>query len=316
MDAANPLAIKEGQTVFTEKVAKIFGDAELPISDFTDSAKYQSDFDKALSLLESFVVAENDFQTEAKANLYFKNIKDFLIIVSDAKKAAIDKCISTKRKQDLSLIEWKNFPVYDTIVDFTEFLCFISLCFYWYSKWNDYYGGTFLTYFVLSVIFISVVAEGLKVLLKIILYIPYKAWEIKQKSEIESRVYELPTWLKFIDAKVNGISVLVDSTLDEILREIRRKKDIKHKDDLLNVEDKYNQKISNRNLSERLAIITAELQAAKERAKDLQDEHRLTEELRVKYAREMKEIERQSINEGNNDLMQKIDILKNLLGSK
>jgi hypothetical protein len=316
MDAANPLAIKESQTLFTEKVGKIFGDAELPISDFTDSAKYQSDFDKALSLLENFVVAENEFQTEAKANLYFKNIKDFLIIVTDAKKAAIDKFTNTKKKQDLALIEWEKFPIYNWFSDFPSFFCFVVFCIYWYDKWDVYYADTFVKYFLISLLAASFARAALIVLLKAILYIPYKAWERKQKSEIESRVYELPTWLKFIDAKVNGINGLIESTLNEVLSEIRRKRDVQHKDDLLGVEDKYNEKVSNRNLSERLATITAELQAAKERAKDLQDEHRLTEELRVKYAREMKEIERQSINDGNNDLMQKVDILNNLLGSK
>lgn len=316
MDTANPLAIKESQTLFTEKVGKIFGDAELPISDFTDSAKYQSDFDKALSLLENFVVAENIFQTEAKANLYFKNIKDFLIIVSDAKKVAIDKFINTKRKQDFSLIDMENFPIYKWFSDFPGFFCFVAFCIYWYGMWSEYYADAFVKYFLLSLVVASFALAALKVILRAVFYIPYKAWERKQKSEIQSRDYELPTWLKFIDAKVNGINNLIESTLNEALSEIRRRKEIQHKDDLLNVEDKYNEKNSNRNLSERLATITAELQAAKERAKDLQDEHRLTEELRVKYAREMKEIERQSINDGNNDLMQKVDILNNLLGSK
>ncbi len=316
MDAANPLAIKESQTLFTEKVGKIFGDAELPISDFTDSAKYQSDFDKALSLLENFVVAENEFQTEAKANLYFKNIKDFLIIVTDAKKAAIDKFTNTKKKQDIAFVDWANFPLYKFFSDFPTFFAYVGGAIYMYGVWGDLFGWDFIQRLVIVFLVAAITYSLLDMLLKIVFYIPYKAWERKQKFEIESRVYELPTWLKFIDAKVNGINGLVESTLNKVVSEIRRKRDIQHKDDLLGVEDKYNEKISSRNLSERLATITAELQAAKERAKDLQDEHRLTEELRVKYAREMKEIERQSINDGNNDLMQKVDILNNLLGSK
>jgi hypothetical protein len=317
MDAANPLAIKESQTLFTEKVSNIFGNAELPISDFTDSAKYQNDFDKALSLLENFVVAENEFQTEAKANLYFKNIKDFLIIVSGAKKSAIDKFLGLKKKQDLELIKWKNFPPVAPIDNFLDFLTFVIFTLIVYDRWDKAHGDEqtimlFLFSFGIAVLF----SIGVKIIAWVLLYFPYKTWGKNKKIEIESKQYELPTWLKFIDAKVNGINDLVDSTLNEVLTEIKRKKDIQHKDDLLGVEDKYNEKISNRNLSERLATITAELQAAKERAKDLQDEHRLTEELRVKYAREMKEIERQSINDGNNDLMQKVDILNNLLGSK
>lgn len=311
------LAIKDLKKDFSGSVGEIFSDADLPISDFMNGGKYQIPFDIYLNVLEDFVVTENQFETEAKATLYFKNIKDFLIVVSGARTSAIDKFVGLKKKQNLELIKWKNFPPIAPIDNFLDFLVFVIFILIVYDRWDNANGDEqkimlFLFSFGIAVSFLI----GVKIIAWALLYFPYKTWEKNKRIEIESKQYELPTWLKFIDAKVNGINDLIDSTLNEVLTEIRRKKDIQHKDDLLSVEDKYNEKISSRNLSERLAMISAELQAAKERAKDLQDEHKLTEELRVKYAREMKDIERQSINDGNNDLLQKVQVLSDLLGSK
>lgn len=316
MTVSDSSTIKESQSLFSEEVSDIFNKSELKLSEFQNGETYQVKFDRALSYIESMVVANNKFEREAEANLYYKNIKDFLVIILDARNVAIEKFHLSKRNIELLDVNKKNFPPLSFFNDLPGFFTLLGIIGLAIIQWEKLSGWDLFGSCSVGAIGGFILGNAIQLVIEIVLMVPYKAWASKKKKEIQDKTYDLPTWLKFIDKKASGISGLIDSTLNEVIAEIRRKKYIQHTDDLLNVEDKYNEKISNRNLSERLAMISAELQAAKERAKDLQDEHRLTEELRVKYAREMKDIERQSINDGNNDLLQKVQVLSDLLGSK
>ncbi len=76
----------------------------------------------------------------------------------------------------------------------------------------------------------------------------------------------------------------------------------------------FNEQESKQLLLDRMEIMKLEIEKAREMAKDMTEQHRITEEMRIKYAREMMELEQQLKAQSDRDLYEKMEILKKMMG--
>lgn len=100
----------------------------------------------------------------------------------------------------------------------------------------------------------------------------------------------------------------------EIFDELDHHKTLRRDRDRLELEDSFREKISMRALAERMALIEAETRAAMTTAKTLEEQHTNTEAIRLKYARELVELQREVKAEANQDLTDKLAMVQSLLG--
>ena len=80
------------------------------------------------------------------------------------------------------------------------------------------------------------------------------------------------------------------------------------------IDDHFEDRRSNRSIAERMAIIEAEARAAASTVKTLEEQHEKTETIRLKYARELVELQREVKAEANQDLTDKLALVQGLLG--
>jgi hypothetical protein len=102
----------------------------------------------------------------------------------------------------------------------------------------------------------------------------------------------------------------------EIFDEIEHQKFLRREKDRRELDDVFQERAIKRSSAERLAIIEAELRAGKETAKTLEEQHLNTEAIRVKYAKELIDLQRQVKAEDNQDLTDKLLLLQEVLNDR
>jgi hypothetical protein len=124
----------------------------------------------------------------------------------------------------------------------------------------------------------------------------------------------LPSWIQ--DRKNEWMQRLnrIEDAKAEIYEDIEINKKLIQTIKERQIEEHFSGKASSRILAERLATIQAEVEAAINTTKNLNEQHRLTEEIRLKYAKELVDIQRQLKNENNQDLFNKMTMVNDLLG--
>jgi hypothetical protein len=80
------------------------------------------------------------------------------------------------------------------------------------------------------------------------------------------------------------------------------------------VDSHFRDKDTKQAIYERMQLMELEIKKTREMAKDMTEQHRITEEMRIKYAREMMELEQQLKAQSDRDLYEKMEILKKMMG--
>ena len=79
------------------------------------------------------------------------------------------------------------------------------------------------------------------------------------------------------------------------------------------VDAHFNEQQSKQLLMDRMEIMKLEIEKARKITEDLTEQHRATEEIRIKYAREMMELEQQLKVQSDKDLYEKMEALKKMM---
>ncbi len=109
-----------------------------------------------------------------------------------------------------------------------------------------------------------------------------------------------------LQSKIHNLSMEATSRLDE-------RKALEKVIKARQIDDHFEGKKSARFIVERLAIIEAEAKRAIETAKNLEEEHRLTEAVRTKYEKEMIEYAKDARNTNDQAFMDKLSLVESLL---
>jgi hypothetical protein len=80
------------------------------------------------------------------------------------------------------------------------------------------------------------------------------------------------------------------------------------------VDSHFRDKDTKQAIYERMQLMELEIKKTREMAKDVTEQHRITEEMRIKYAREMMELEQQLKAQSDRDLYEKMEALKKMMG--
>jgi hypothetical protein len=135
-----------------------------------------------------------------------------------------------------------------------------------------------------------------------------------KKKKALAAPYVFPDWMIEVEDQVRSISNRFTSNRDEYYEEVRSNRQLIEKVRGRLVDDYFDEKASKRSLAERIAIIEAEVRAATATAKTLEEQHLKTEEVRLKYAKELIDLQRQVKAEDNQDLTDKLQLLQSVLG--
>jgi hypothetical protein len=144
-----------------------------------------------------------------------------------------------------------------------------------------------------------------------IIDIPFKS--IRRKKYEKNPPLPSP-WILSIEEDLNSIKNRINNSKKEIYDDVDANKKLIQIIKERQIEEYFSGKASARILAERLATIQAEVEAAINTTKNLNEQHRLTEEIRLKYAKELVDIQRQVKNENNEDLFNKMTMVNDLLG--
>lgn len=283
-----------------------------------ESGFFKNHFFDAINAVEKEIIREKNFSTEINAKLFFQKAKDFLSLLKHRQQEANESFQIINKYQEKSSIVYGNFVPLILLSCF-GMLLFGALAFdvgqNLYNNWwrTDGFWNIFKKIAEIPIVFfmgtiLSVWASA------IVTFPVFITWKKVRSKKIDKKIYDLPPWMKFLDTRINSLLELLDSALQESLDEIRSNKALKFKNYSLEIEDKFNEKISSRSLAERLAIIQKELDAAMATTQNLNEQHRLTEEIRLKYAKELVDIEKQVRNERNQELIDKVALVEELLG--
>lgn len=158
-----------------------------------------------------------------------------------------------------------------------------------------YFVGNFLSKIVLSIV-----------------DIPFKK---RRGRKFDNNLPELPSWIIATNNKIKLLSDRIDLAKPEIYADIEHTKKLMRKIKEEMVDDHFEGLKSKRSLEERIAIIEAEMERARSTAKTLEEEHRLTEAVRKRYAEELIDLERKVKEENNQDLKEKLALVESLLSN-
>jgi hypothetical protein len=121
-------------------------------------------------------------------------------------------------------------------------------------------------------------------------------------------------WGDEIQRSLEKLSEKIDRDKSELLQDAANNKNLLLKIKSASIDDYFQEKASKRSLTERIEIIDAEARAATATAKTLDEQHLRTEEVRLKYAKELIDLQRQVKAEDNQDLTDKLQLLQSVLG--
>jgi hypothetical protein len=270
----------------------------------------------AIEYLKGKITVSLDFLNEAQAKQYFGEALLFLDAIS-------------KKIQEYEL-HWQNEnKEQDRYVKFTDFdffqfcrlMLFCLFCFISYKNGSleysriDYLGANTweLTKVVLEYIFLAILSViPAHILSAIMAFIPYLIGASWHAKKVSLKVYENPEW--FLSAKKN-LSILTETLKVaeiESIEKIRNKKANESLRAEYEIKDEFGKKATD----DKLRIIREELEAAIRLSKNHEEQHERTEEIRVKYAKEMTAIQKEAIQDNNKDLFDKLQVVQSIFGGQ
>lgn len=136
----------------------------------------------------------------------------------------------------------------------------------------------------------------------------YLSLNLKKKCNIK---IELPDWMVVAKNDIEDLLNRIQSGKLEIIEDVERNKKLIQsiRERMI---DEHFYKLST---AERIKMINAEAETARATATDLAEQHRLTEEVRLKYAKELIDLERKVKEENNQDLSDKLALVESLLSN-
>jgi hypothetical protein len=136
----------------------------------------------------------------------------------------------------------------------------------------------------------------------------------RARKDILKMSFKEPMWMTEFPIGLENVLKLTQHSNEEMMNAVRRYKGLLAQIDSQKVDFYFDEKRAQRSLQERLLIIETETNAAIATAKNLDEQHVKTEEVRLKYAKELIDLQRQVKAEDNQDLTDKLQLLQTVLG--
>jgi hypothetical protein len=261
---------------------------------------------QAINYLKEKITAGLNFDTEAQVKQYFGEARLF----GDEIFEKIKYCEFHNQKDSRER---------DGYVDFNEFWFFklsrmLSYLFFGYVFYQqgtkEYYRlseklvSNLDMLMALGSIFIELLVIAF-VLPYVIASIPYIIGGVKHDNIIASKVYDNPEW--FLIAEKN-LSILIETLQVSELESIESVRS-KRATESLRSEYKIKEEFNKSTTEDKLRIIREELEATIRLSRSQEEQHERTEEVRIKYAKEMMAIQKEAIQDNDKNLMDKLHVI-------
>jgi hypothetical protein len=282
-----------------------------------EQEKYKKTFSNYISGIESYITSDitNQFSSVPQVIRFFASIDQCIDRIQDRIEET-RKCYQyNKQKADLDAIKIENTKLFKVTNFVFSGIALVFLAFTTAKIFSEHWpnepviGILFFGLFFLVYGFCAYAATML---------ISFPIYVLKIKKALENQVrekqYEEPKNIQWLLNSVGHLRKLTESSKQESLKRVDFAIAIEQKKALLEVEDTFHERLTQRSTRERLSIISAELEAAKGTAKTFEEQHEKTEAVRVKYTKELIDLQRQVKAEDNQDLTQKLDLLQKALG--
>lgn len=134
----------------------------------------------------------------------------------------------------------------------------------------------------------------------------FKKYDISSSKEHQSG-------LEGLDQKIIKIKNRVEVGASEMFANADFNQSLLNQIKSRQIDAHFNEQQSKQLLLDRMEIMKLEIEKAREMAKDMAEQHRITEEMRIKYAREMMELEQQLKAQSDRDLYEKMEALRKMM---
>lgn len=239
------------------------------------------------------------FESKDSADWYLSHIKSTLTEIKIFVDGADKKCAELQKKV---FIDWKT-TKFEEITPWIVAIVFSILAYIGMSKDNTDYA--FLK--TVGVFFGSIIGTALVFAM---IDIPFEIWRrIKYKNStipVHKWITDFKNDVDIFIGRIHGAEHDIFSDIEENKRLMTRIKERQ-------IDDHFEGKKSARFMAERLAMIEAEAKRAIETARSLEEQHRLTEEVRTKYAKEMIEYQKDVKNTNDQAFIDKLALVESLL---
>lgn len=283
---------------------------------FDVNAGHDQKFNDAINAFENELSTPKSFSTESLAHAYFEHAKSFLELIYVRLKAV------KKIYGEHSVSQVKNgYNVTDFwLAQTLSGLVFFLSLFFAYGAyvranrlWENSWGFDALVLIAsVPAIFLIALIVGLYVAVWISLPF-FKLTKSAKFRNLDPTQFPLPNWIAPIEARLSVLSKQVEIAKSEAIDDVRHAKSLSKKKQELELEEQFHVRSANRSLEERLALISAEIKAAKETAKTLEEQHARTEAIRLQHAKELIDLQRAVKAEANQDLTEKLAMVQALL---
>lgn len=290
-------------------------DLQIAQTSFNANSTEHERFKRAVAFFKQKLTEEKTFSKETEVNVFFLEAQTFLNNIQKnlikLKEAYVNDVIQSAKNSykidDFWLLNWVTFPswvVFNTLTVGKSIQEIISL----WERTNGFFNSFQLLFtpvivFTITTIFVAIASH-------VITYPFYLIHKTRAFKKIESKDNKLPEWMSDIEDALSGVLALINDAKNEAMQDVGYRKTLNAKRDGLEIQDEFD----NRAIEKRLKIIREEAEAAIRASKSLEDQHERTELIRLKYAKEMAEIEKQAVQDSNNSLIDKLHMVQSMFG--
>lgn len=179
-------------------------------------------------------------------------------------------------------------------------------------------GFAFISAFILLLIFGK--SSFLTLVIGVIMYLTMTVFfYARRKEKLYEKFDRLPMQKEYksdledVDKMFDILSARINTGKNEMFANADFNQSLLNQIKSRQVDAHFNEQQSKQLLMDRMEIMKLEIEKARKITEDLTEQHRATEEIRIKYAREMMELEQQLKVQSDKDLYEKMEALKKMM---